>query len=136
MRKKKYAMLFCEDIALLHSICNKQTLFFAEMLNRMDGDQVVQMTAYTRKQIVEAIGSNSGNKLNIARQYLKQLSDAGLVADLSDGAYMVNPRIAGFTNIAKVVDSKASLFIKLKYSAKGGRELSVGAEVCSSKEKT
>lgn len=119
-------MLFCEDIALLHAICNKQTLFFAEMLNRMDGDQVVQMTAYTRKQIITSIGSNSENKLNVARQYLKQLSDAGLVADLGDGAYMVNPKIAGFTNIAKIVDSKTDLFIKLKYSVKGGRELSVG----------
>ena len=128
MRKKKYTMLFCEDIALLHSICNKQTLFFAEMLNRMDCDQVVQMTAYTRKQIVDLVGSTSGNKLNVARQYLKQLSDAGLVADLGDGAYMINPKVAGFTNIAKIVDNKVDLFIKLKYSAKGGRELSVGKE--------
>lgn len=127
MRKKKYTMLFCEDIALLHSICNKQTLFFAEMLNRMDGDQVVQMTAYTRKQIVSSIGSKSSNPLNVARQYLKQLSDCGLVADLSDGAYMVNPRIAGFTNIAKVIDAKSDLFIKLKYSVDGVREISVGS---------
>ena len=120
-------MLFCEDIALLHSICNKQTLFFAEMLNRMDGDQVVQMTSYVRKQIVTVIGSKSDNKLNVARQYLKQLSDAGLVADLGDGAYMVNPKIAGFTNIAKIVNDKADIFLQIKYSADDSREISVSA---------
>ncbi len=127
MRKKKYAMLFCEDIALLHSICNKQTLFFAEMLNRMDGDQVVQMTSYVRKQIVTVIGSKSDNQLNVARQYLKQLSDAGLVADLGDGAYMVNPKIAGFTNIAKIVNDKADVFLQIKYTANAEREISVSA---------
>lgn len=119
-------MLFCEDIALLHSICNKQTLFFAEMLNRMDGDQVVQMTSYVRKQIVTAIGSISENRLNVARQYLKQLSDAGLVADLGDGAYMVNPKIAGFTNIAKIVNDKSDVFLQIKYTASNKREISVG----------
>lgn len=118
-------MLFCQDIALLHSICNKQTLFFAEMLNRMDGDQVVQMTSYIRKQIVDAIVSKSENKLNVARQYLKQLSDAGLVADLGDGAYMVNPKIAGFTNIAKIVDNKSEIFLNIKYSSNKKREISV-----------
>lgn len=95
------------------------------MLNRMDGDQVVQMTSYTRKQIVNAIGSKSENKLNVARQYLKQLSDAGLVADLGDGAYMVNPKIAGFTNIAKIVDNKSEIFLNIKYSSNKKREISV-----------
>lgn len=127
MRKKKYAMLFCEDIALLHSICNKQTLFFAEMLSRMDGDQVVQMTPYTRKQIVTMIGSQSGNKLNIARQYLKQLADAGLVVDLGDGAYMINPKVAGFTNIASIVNEKADIFLQVKYTAECKREISVSS---------
>lgn len=127
MRKKKYAMLFCEDIALLHSICNKQTLFFAEMLNRMDGDQVVQMTPYVRKQITAAIGSTSDNKLNVARQYLKQLVDAGLVADLGDGAYMINPKVAGFTNIAKIVNDKSDVFLQVKYSHDMKREISVKA---------
>jgi len=121
-------MLFCQDIALLHSICNKQTLFFAEMLNRMDGDQVVQMTSYVRKQIVTAIGSKSENRLNVARQYLKQLSDAGLVADLSDGAYMINPKIAGFTNIARVVDSKSDIFLSIKYSTSKERQLAVSTQ--------
>jgi len=118
-------MLFCEDLALLHSICNKQTLFFAEMLSRMDGDQVVQMTSYTRKQIVTAIGSNSKNKLNVARQYLKQLADAELVVDLGDGAYMVNPQIAGFTNIAKIINDKADIFLQIKYSKDAEREISI-----------
>lgn len=125
MRKKKYAMLFCEDIALLHSICNKQTLFFAEMLSRMDGDQIVQMTPYTRKQIVTIIGSKSEDKLNVARQYLKQLSDAGLVADLGDGAYMVNPKIAGFTNIANIVNDKSAIFLQVKYTSDARREISI-----------
>jgi len=127
MRKKKYAMLFCEDIALLHTICNKQTMFFAEMISRMDGDQVVQMTPYTRKQLVSLIGSKSGAPLNVARQYLKQLSDSNLIADLGDGAYMINPRVAGFNNIAKMVEEKSDLYIRLRYSAETGeRHLTVG----------
>jgi len=68
MKKAKYYMTFYKDIALLHSICNKQTLFFAEMVSRMDSDQMVQMTPYIRKQIIEVIGVNATDNLAAARQ--------------------------------------------------------------------
>ena len=128
MKKLQYAMLFCRDLALLSSICNKQTMFFAGMIHRMDSDHVVQMTPYVRKKLISEVGSKTGNPSNLARQYLKGLSDAGLVASLGDGAYMVNPKIAGFTNIASIVDAKSEVFLKIKYSPDGSRELSVTSE--------
>ena len=66
-----------------------------------------------------------GVNFNVARQYLKQLSDAGLVADLGDGAYMVNPKIAGFTNIANIVNDKSAIFLQVKYTSDARREISI-----------
>ncbi len=118
-------MLFYEDLALLHSIANKQTLFFAGMISRMDGDNIVQMTPYVREAIIVEIGAKSKDKLALARQYIKTLSDAGLVVDIGKGAYMVIPKLAGFSSIASSSNSKQEKFIKIKYS-KNKKEISVG----------
>jgi hypothetical protein len=125
MKKKKYYMTFYEDIALLHSVANKQTLFLSSMVARMDGDNVVQMTPYVRKAIMDEIGTKSKDKLTLARQYIKTLSSAGLIADIGDGAYMINPKLYGFSNIASSADKKQDKFIKIKYK-KNKRTIEVG----------
>lgn len=126
MKKKRYFMVFYEDLALLNSTCNKQTLFFAEMISRMDDKQMVQMTGYARKEIIAAIGCSTPDALNLAKQYLRKLQSDGLIVGKGDGCYMVNPKIAGFTNAVNSINEKTELFIKLKYSGKNGREIEVG----------
>lgn len=128
MKKAKYYMTFYKDIALLHSICNKQTLFFAEMVSRMDSDQMVQMTPYIRKQIIDVIGVKSTDKLAAARQYLSKLADSNLIANNNDGAYMVNPKIHGHNNFLNAIEKKTEIFLKIKYS-KSGKRVSISAEL-------
>lgn len=125
MKKKKYFMFFYEDLALLHQVANKQTLFLAAMVSRMDQDNVVQMTAYTREAIIDEIGAVSKNKLALARQYLKILSDSGVVQDLGKGAYMIIPRLFGFSNLASSANKKQDRFINIKYK-NNAREIEVG----------
>ena len=127
MRKRKHFMIFYQDIALLHSVANKQTLFFAEMMARMDGDNIVQMTPYIRELIVDNIGSKTNNKLALARQYIKTLSDAGLIIDIGKGAYMVAPKIAGFSCNDQFIKSKQAKFLKITY-LKDKRSMSMGFE--------
>jgi hypothetical protein len=122
MKKEKYYMTFYRDIALLHSICNKQTLFFAEMASRMDGDQVVQMTQYVREEIADSIGISEANKLTTVRQYLYLLKGHGLIADIGKGAYMINPKLHGHNNFADSINKKHQRFIKIQYNANGSRE--------------
>ena len=120
-------MVFYQDIALLHSIANKQTLFFAEMIARMDGDNIVQMTPYIRELIVDNIGSKTNDKLALARQYIKTLSDASLIKDIGKGAYMIAPKIAGFSSNDQFINSKQDKYLKITYS-KNKRSLSMGFE--------
>ena len=122
MKKARYYMTFYKDIALLHSICNKQTLFFAAMASRMDDKQVVQMTPYIRKEIMDEIRTKSKDKLGAAKQYLFRLKESGLVADIGGGAYMINPRIHGRNNMQSSIDSKTETFMRIKYSANGERK--------------
>jgi len=122
MKKAPYFMTFYKDIALLHSICNKQTLFFAAMVSRMDSDQIVQMTQYAREQIIDEIRVTSKNKLGAAKQYIHKLKKAGLIADLGKGAYMINPRIHGRNNMQNSIDKKTDTFMRVVYSADGKRK--------------
>lgn len=121
-------MLFYKDLALLHSIANKQTLFFAEMIARMDGENIVQMTAYNREAIIESIGSKTNDKLALARQYIKTLSDAKLIKDLGKGAYMICPKIAGFVNSVDVINKKQKIFMKIAYPKDGERTIEMEFE--------
>ena len=47
------------------------------------------------------------------------------MADLGDGAYMVNPKVAGFTNITKIIDDKSDVFLQVKYTNNAKREISI-----------
>jgi len=125
MKKNPYYMTFYKDLALLQSVYNKQTLFLSEMISRMDGENIVQMTSYTRKAIIDAIGAKSNDKLALARQYIKTLSKAGVISDIGDGAYMVIPRVFGFSSLTSLSNKKQERYIKIKYSPKG-RQISVG----------
>lgn len=118
-------MIFYEDLAKLHAITNKQTLFFAGMLSRMDNDNVVQMTPYIRESIMDEIGTLSKDKLAVARQYLRTLVLSELIVDIGKGAYMVRPKFSGFSNMTSSINKKQERFIRLRYG-KEGRVIEVG----------
>lgn len=125
-QKEEYFMTFYRDIALLHTIANKQTLFFSHMVSRMDKDQIVQMTPYVRKQIMDLIGATQKNRLAGASQYIDKLIKAELIASVGDGAYMINPRIHGYTNWKEGIANKYRQFteLRLRYS-EDGREIEI-----------
>lgn len=127
-KKEKYFMTFYKDIALLHSIANKQTLFFMEMVLRMDSEQNVQMTQAVREKIMLSIGSKEKNLTNGASQYLKHLKELGLIRDKGKGEYMVNPKIHGFSNDAFAIQRKSEIFMNIKYTKDGGRTITVDME--------
>lgn len=127
MKKRPYFMIFYEDLALLHQTANKQTMFFMQMLSKMDKDQIVQMTGYVRKNIISHVSPGNENKLELARQYLKRLSKDGLIRNVGDGAYMINPKISGYSNVDKFQNEKSEIFIKLKYKH-GKRKIEVNVE--------
>lgn len=125
MKKKGYFMTFYSDIALLHSVQNKQSLFLAGMISRMNGDNIVQMSRYTKKEILREIGSKSSNDLNLARQYISILTAAGIIKALGDDAYMIIPKLFGFSNVAGSINEKQDKFIKIKYK-NNNRTIEVG----------
>jgi hypothetical protein len=127
MQKTKYFMTFYEDLALLHSIANKQTLFLAAMIGRMDADNVVQMTPYIREQIMNEIGTSAKNKLAVAKQYINSLIKAGLITNIGRGAYMVVPKLFGFSNFVNSINEKQGRFIKIRYE-NDKRTIEVGVD--------
>ena len=126
-QKEKYFMTFYRDLALLHTIANKQTLFFAHMVSRMDDSQIVQMTPYVRKQIMDLIEAKQKNRLAGAAQYIDKLIKEGLVVNVGDGAYMINPRIHGHTNWKESIATKDKLFteLRIQYRENGDRKIEV-----------
>ncbi len=118
-------MIFYQDLSLLHQTANKKTIFFMEMLSRMDSDQYVEMTPRVREKIISSISPKNKNPLDLARQYLARLVKEGLIAFHGKSSYMINPKISGFSNIDKFQNQKAERFIKLKYK-NGKRFITVG----------
>jgi predicted GIY-YIG superfamily endonuclease len=118
-------MLFHDELHLLSSVVNKQTMFLYNMVSRMDENNIVPMTSYVRELIMDEIGTKSKDKLTLARQYTKILIDAGLITEVGRSTYMVNPKLFGFSNVASSVNKKQDKFIKIKYR-KNKRTIEVG----------
>ena len=124
--KEPYYMTFYKDLSLLHSIHNKQSLFFAQVLSRMDGEQVVCLTPRARKQIMLEIDSKSKNPLATARQMLSKLVKENLIVSMGGGDYMVNPKLYGYSNIRNTINNKHDIFMKLRYSQNDKKIILVG----------
>ena len=125
--KEPYYMTFYKDISLLHSIHNQQSLFFAEMIARMDSNNIVSLTPNVRKKIIAAIGSKTEDPLATARQLLSKLVKVELIASQGGGDYMVNPKIHGHSNLRQKINDKSEVFLKIKYTDEG-RLLAVGED--------
>jgi len=119
-------MTFYKDISALHGIHNQQTLFFSELLARMDGDQLVHLTPHVRLEIMKRIGSVSKEPLHQARQALNKLKNKNLITSCGGGTWMINPRLHGHSNLKEAIEKKEAIFLKIKYGKKEEREIYVG----------
>lgn len=107
-------MSYYEHLAKLATIANKQTLFLAHLLYRMElekdtGQYVVTLTAYDKRKILQEIGCESKNWAGLSSQYIALLSKAGLIKAIGCGAYLVNPECyGGYKYIKKELRAKSS----------------------------
>jgi len=121
--------IFFDNLALMHTVANKQTMFFGYMLSRMNDDNHVSMTIYHRKLAMEQIGSTAKKPLNMARQYLHLLVKANLIVCLGGSEYMVNPKFAGtFQDHKWVVDKKEALYMNAIAKSDGTMKIEVGVK--------
>ena len=120
-------MTFYKDIALLHSIMNKQSLFFAELVSRMDEQQRVHLSTFVRHEVMAAIKSTTSDDLATCRQMLNKLVKCELITSMGGSTYMINPRIHGHSNVSGSIKEKEEVYIKLRYNLKDKeRTISVG----------
>ena len=90
-------MCYYEHLAKLSRVANKQTLFLAHLLYRMEWNSdakqcIVSLTAYDKRTIIEAIGCDSKDPGQLARQYLARLCKSGLIRSIGGSAYLIDPQ--------------------------------------------
>ncbi len=118
-RYKSYKMFF-DGLALLHTIANHQTMFFAYLLSYMDDDNVVILNAGKKREIMKEIRYVGKDPLRAADQHLYKLKKVGLVTSMGGGNWMVNPKLAGnFGDYKFLVDKKVDLFLKITGKSNG-----------------
>ncbi len=95
----KAFMIYVEGLAKLAVVANKQTLFYARMLLRVElhesNQYIVSLTAFDKREILKSIGSKSNDPLKVASQYLNSLKKAGLIKPIGGSAYAICPVSAG-----------------------------------------
>ena len=119
-------MTFYKDISLLHSLHNQQTLFYSELLARMENNQLVHLTPNVRKQIVKNIGSTTSDPLRFVRQMLDKLKKKGLISPCGGSTWVINPRLHGHSNLKSVIEKKEKIFLKITYGDHDEREMYAG----------
>ena len=101
-------MCYYGHLAKLSVVANKQTMFLAHMLYKMEFNSeakqmVVTLTSFDKRNIVKAIDSNTVDANRLANQYLRKLKDAGLIKSLGGGAWLIDPASYGSS---KYIDKK------------------------------
>lgn len=101
-------MCYYAHLAKLSVVANKQTMFLAHMLYKMEWSSearqmIVTLTSFDKRNIMKSLDSDTVDANRLANQYLRKLKDAGLIKSLGGGAWLVDP--ASFSG-AKYVDKK------------------------------
>ena len=105
---------YYEHIAKLLRIANKQTLFLAHVLSRMEfNDETkllyVDLPPMVRRDILKSIGVKSQKPLIAASQYISVLQKAGLIKSIGSSRYMVDPESYGYAKyVPKNLREKSS----------------------------
>ena len=93
-------MCYYEHLAKLSRIANKQTLFLAHVLYRMEWNKeskqfIAYLTTAQKREIINAIGCDCKNPLNSVKQYIGALTKAGMIKSIGGGAYLIDPASYG-----------------------------------------
>lgn len=91
---------YFEHLAKLSTIANKQTMFLAQLLYRMEFNNeakqfVINLTTAQKREIIHAISPSSTNPLNLAKQYITKIAKANIIKPMGEGQYLVNPECYG-----------------------------------------
>ena len=89
-------MCYYENLAKLSIVANKQTMFLAHMLYRMEwnkesGQYMVNLNSFIKRQILKDIGCESKDPQTLSRQYVSKLVKSGLIKSIGGGTYIVDP---------------------------------------------
>ena len=110
-------MCYYEHIAKLAVVANKQTLFLAHMLSRMEYHQeqkmlFVDLTSLAKRDILTAIGAKTKNPLSLASQYINELQKAGLIKCMGKNRYAVDPQSFSYAKYVpkKLRDDAAKIY--------------------------
>lgn len=119
---------YYEHLAKLATIANKQTMFLAHLLYKMEWDKetkvnIVVLATKTKKEIMKKVSPElAENKLLLsADQYLHKLKKANFIKNIDSGVWVINPSCFGQYKHAKKKyrDEKTKIFMRLEYNAKG-----------------
>lgn len=113
-KKEPYFMSFYKNVAILNQVYNVETKFLVQLMANANRDLVIHLTPCLKEQIMSAIGSNSENKAKAANKHLNALKRKGIIASYGRGAYMINPKIHGYSNAHESIMGKNAKFIELK----------------------
>lgn len=108
-------MCYYTHLAKLSVVANKQTLFLAHMLYRMEWHEeskqyVVNLNAHQKRDIMKAINFTGKTSLiRMANQYLNTISKSGLIQPAGGGMYLLDPR-----------SYSGSKYVPKKYRDRGG----------------
>ncbi len=123
--KNAYASYYAHLIQL-RRYANKQTLFMAHLLTRMEFDQEtkqlkVQLNAAIKRDIMRDINSKSSNLLKTADKYLYDLSQVGSIKSINPGTYIVDPECYGYnTTIPQELRMKSkAIYCSYEFSDEG-----------------
>ena len=113
-------MCYYEHLAKLARVANKQTMFLAHMLYRMEWNDttkqmVVNLTAFDKRSIMKEITPECENMNRLANRYLSALTEAGLIKSIGGGAFLVDPQsYGGHKYISKQLRNKSSLIYETR----------------------
>ena len=93
-------MSYFEHLAKLSEVANKQTMFLAHLLYRMEFDGnlkqfIVSLSPHDKRKILKDIGCNSKAPLKLASQYIHILVKSELIKYVGGSAYLVCPKSYG-----------------------------------------
>jgi len=93
-------MSYFEHLAKLSEVANKQTMFLAHLLYRMEFESrskqfIVSLSPHDKRKILKDIGCESKAPLKLASQYIHILVKSELIQYVGGSAYLVCPKSYG-----------------------------------------
>jgi len=93
-------MCYYEHLAKLARVVDKKTMFLSHLLFRMEWEKdtrqmVINLSPHIKRQIMDIVSPDCGNKIKMANRYLSLYTGAGILKSLGGSAYLVDPMCYG-----------------------------------------